>query len=92
MRALSILALIALGGPAFAQAPADSPNVPAQDSKGDQKPFVYDSAVGRGDFSPPSPVAVGSSPVQDRTPVRTPQAPAYKPDTKPAPKPASENT
>src|SRR3954471_10686822 len=92
MKALAVLALVALGSPAFAQAPATSQNVPAQDSKRDQKPFVYDSAVGPGGFSAPSPVIIGSSPLQERAPVRpiTPKPPAS--DTKSAPTPASEKT
>lgn len=87
MKALCILALLAAASPALAQAPAEKPGAPSQD----QKPFVYDGP-GAKDFTPPSPVAIGPSPAQDRAPVRppTPKTPG-NPEAKPAPEPAPGN-
>ena len=41
MKALSILALLAIASPAFAQAPPERRSAPVQD----QKPFLYDKLL-----------------------------------------------
>ena len=54
MKALSILALLTIASPAFAETPADTQKAPAQD----QKPYVNDGP-GLNSFSPPAPVTIG---------------------------------
>jgi hypothetical protein len=48
MKALSILALLAVAGPAFAQVPAENQSVPVKD----QKPFLYDGLMPLQDQKP----------------------------------------
>ena len=102
MKALSILALLAIGSPAFA-APAENQSAPAQD----QKPFIYDSAVPLNGFSPPTPVTIGPIPAHERAPAPPPHPgapaahhtielrrvddlPKSPPPPKPAPPPGSD--
>jgi len=51
MKALSVLALIGIASPAFAQVSTGKQSVPVQD----QKPFLYDGLMPK-DSSPPAPV------------------------------------
>jgi hypothetical protein len=53
MKALSILALLAIASPAFAEAPAEKPVAPAQA----QKPFLYDRVMPK-DSTPRAPETV----------------------------------
>jgi hypothetical protein len=84
MKAVCVLALLAITGPAFAQTPAEKP------SAQNPKPFIYDGPA-RDGFQAPEPVAIGPSPMLDRAPVRppTPKASSARPDAKPSPKPVS---
>jgi hypothetical protein len=50
MKALSILALLAIASPAFAQVPSEKQSAPVQD----QKPWLYDGLMPN-DSSPPAP-------------------------------------
>jgi hypothetical protein len=56
MKALSILALLTIASPAFAQVPAEKQSAPVQD----QKPFLYDRAMPN-DSCPPAPETVAGT-------------------------------
>jgi hypothetical protein len=56
MKALSILALLAMASPAFAQVPAEKQTAPVQD----KKPFLYDRIMPK-NFGPPAPETVAGT-------------------------------
>jgi hypothetical protein len=70
MKTISIVLMLAIASPAFAQTAAESQSAPAQEPYGGGKPYIYDSVVPllKG-FSAPTPVTIGgvtSTPVTSR--------------------------
>ena len=70
MRNLSILALLAIASPAFAEAPAEKPSTPVQG----QKPVLDDRLMPKR-LSPPAPETVAGTTINGQIPPEAPQPP-----------------